>query len=591
MIFDPSMDRTRFRLALGRLHSPRVFATHRRSSMLPTAANPDSDSRTLGLSVVPFAMREASAISGKWGSDEQIAQDLVRLGAGLVTLPGRHDLTWLRLTSPADGSFSPVAQASTPLPAVETDMYDIVRSSENVNRLADFLRLLAASQQRVVLTALHTEGEAREGDSDVWRERHEFAEGILLPWSEKHPKDASEVTGLNENRCDVINPSSPYHRSWLAELSVAIASLLRQVQDDLAADGILLSDVVAGVSLFHFPSMRCVWPGDAYIGMATTKWQSGDPVTSANHWAALWWSCASAFHIACRTWGVDVAVRLPAMGTHYEIDLDGTPRRHSLRYRLEFWDRFLRDISAYSLRTWDGLVSRDDVASAISFQWDHKARQDATEDKSQVPFRLGPRHISHMVADAAAIRSLLDSRGFTATQLDLLQTGTSVLDSDDHVPAWAAGDREVFQATEVWRRLGGALACGATRVGLQAWMSDSGPIDPSDEPSREYYGMGLRADAAKPMASARRSVQRPAWFAFQRLASILGTVTSGELLHPDFLPDEVTGSPMKSATCWSSSTTGSPQTAPAESRITPISSSWIRRRTRSGPSSSWRAGS
>ncbi len=539
MIFDPSMDRNRFRQALGRVHSPRIFAPHRRSSMLPALSNAEPSTRMLGLSVVPFGMQAAGARSGKWGSDEQIAQDLVRLKNGVVTHLGRHDLTWSRLTSSTEAEFTPVAPASAPLPAVASDLYDIVRSSANVSRLAGILRLMAANQQRVVMTALHTEGDPRSNQA-VW-ELHGFAEGIPLPWADEHPTDDTEVAGLSRYRRDVINPSSPYHRAWLADLSVAIASLLRQVQDDLAGDGILLSDVVAGVSLFHFPSMCCVWPGEPYKD--TKKWQSGDPVTSATHWAALWWSCASAFHIACRTWGVEVAVRLPAMGTHFEFDLDGIPRRHSLRYRLAFWDRFLNDISAYSLRTWDGLVSRTDIASALSFQWDHKARQDAAFDTAQVPFRLGPRHISHMVADAAAVRSLLDSRGFTATQLDLLQTGTSVLDADDHLPAWADGDREAFQATEVWRRLGGALACGTTRVGLQAWMSDSGPIDLSDAPSREYYGMGLRADAAKPMASARWAIQRPSWFAFQRFASILGTVTSGELLHPDFLPDEVTWEP------------------------------------------------
>lgn len=227
MIFDPSMDRTRFRQALGQLHSPRVFAPQRRSSMLPAFANAAPATRMLGLSVVPFAMQAASARSGKWGSDEQIARDLVRLGNGVVTYLGRHDLTWSRLTSSTEAEFTPVTPASTPLPAVASDMYDIVRSSENVSRLADFLRLMAANHQRVVLTALHSEGDLRS-DRAVW-ELHGFAEGISLHWADEHPPDDTEVAGLNPYRRDVINPSSPYHRAWLADLSVAIASLLRQV--------------------------------------------------------------------------------------------------------------------------------------------------------------------------------------------------------------------------------------------------------------------------------------------------------------------------------------------------------------------------
>lgn len=531
------------RTRLRRLHAARVFGGQHHPARL---YNHEGSTR-FGLSVVPLSMLPAGATAGKWGSDEQIRQDLTRLGASLVSFPGRFDLTWHKLTTLSRARVIPENPSTTAFPADPMALLDLVASPENITRLAEALRGTAAAGTKVVLTAIHTEGEPRIGDNEEWQ-KHGFSEGIELHWSGDHIEDELGVVGLNEKRTEVIDPSSPYNRLWLTELSVALASLLRRVQEDLATDGLLLADVLAGVSFFHVPSTRCVWPGESHEltwdgrSYETTRWQSGDAITSAIHWSALWWSCASTFRLACRSFGIDVPVRLPTMGPWYEVDLEGVPRRHSRRYRLEFWGEFLRRIAVYSLRTWEGSVSLADVADAMTFQWDHKARADAGDESNQ-PFRVGPRHLTHMLADADAIQSLLDRHGFASTRLCVLQTGTSVLDPDDFVPDVLAGDRLHWQATEVWRRLSGALVVGGGEVALQAWMADSKEVTRGAEPTREYYGMGLRVDSASPVAGAAAAIQRPAWHAFQRLVSHLGKVRRAELLSPTTRPDDVTWEP------------------------------------------------
>jgi hypothetical protein len=95
-----------------------------------------------------------------------------------------------------------------------------------------------------------------------------------------------------------------------------------------------------------------------------------------------------------------------------------------------------------------------------------------------------------------------------------METGCSA--TQGFVPAGL--DREVFQAFEVCRRLGGALASGATLAGWHSWMSgDTGA----------FAGHGLRVDTGSEDAPAEDATQRLGWFLFQRLASILADQARG----------------------------------------------------------------
>jgi hypothetical protein len=95
------------------------------------------------------------------------------------------------------------------------------------------------------------------------------------------------------------------------------------------------------------------------------------------------------------------------------------------------------------------------------------------------------------------------------------------------LPETGSGDpasaREAFQAWEVVRRLGGALASGARMVGWHSWMSRS---------TATSVGFGLREDGQPEDHPAAEATQRVAWFVFQRIATLLSGAMFGRMEIP-----------------------------------------------------------
>jgi hypothetical protein len=92
----------------------------------------------------------------------------------------------------------------------------------------------------------------------------------------------------------------------------------------------------------------------------------------------------------------------------------------------------------------------------------------------------------------------------------------------DSIYFYPAGiERNVFQAHELWRRLGCALAAPTTCVGWHSWMS----VD-----STGFRFMGLRTDLATDAANADQATPRLVYYAFQRFKRWLGDVKVGRAL-------------------------------------------------------------
>jgi hypothetical protein len=87
-----------------------------------------------------------------------------------------------------------------------------------------------------------------------------------------------------------------------------------------------------------------------------------------------------------------------------------------------------------------------------------------------------------------------------------------------------ASPRELFQAFEVCRRLGGGLASGARYVGWHSWMAGLGT---------PFEGHGLREDRNDESAEAWLAIQRPSWFVYRRLATALAGTVAGQMVLPD----------------------------------------------------------
>jgi hypothetical protein len=108
-------------------------------------------------------------------------------------------------------------------------------------------------------------------------------------------------------------------------------------------------------------------------------------------------------------------------------------------------------------------------------------------------------------------------------QIRVSETGCSATGRVRDLPPGFT-DLATFQAFEVWRRVAGALASIARVASWHSWVAGK---------EGEYAGFGLRHDGQDEGACASSSLPRPSWFAYQRLASLLGNVGVGRMLLPE----------------------------------------------------------
>jgi hypothetical protein len=150
------------------------------------------------------------------------------------------------------------------------------------------------------------------------------------------------------------------------------------------------------------------------------------------------------------------------------------------------------------------------------------------------------RHIGYLVCEVPEIeRWIVDAinaawhatdpstdvlSSFPVTVMETGTTATEGSDSPGHIAYVPNGfSREEFQAFEVFRRLGGALASGARMIGWHSWMANN---------TGAFAGHGLRDDTGDDTALPEDATQRRSWFAYRRFTSLLSDVRLGSMVLP-----------------------------------------------------------
>ena len=499
----------------------------------------------LGLNTTHFGRLEEQG-SLKWGSDDEQADDVARLGATIIRHVAFLDLDWrARAYDTSTGAVRRV-------PA-QGDVGSVLIDETSIDRFVKRLDLLHQRGIRAVLTCIMYGGDR---DTCVDAGRLEDPDCPQIPGQAEaweFPWDAVHSTRI-EN-LDYLDAQSGYQTSQLVNLAVVIAEFLHEVQAQVRrrlVGSYDLGETIEGLEVFDYID-------DRNVVFARGKVDQGDAIVSGLQWGSLFVEVARALQQRLSMLGLDIPVRLPGLSPDYQAaesaaGVDGISR-NSLEYSLTFLDAFLHAVSGYAGE------AAIDISAALHFHWDHRGLKSSNSTKYP---QLGPRHIASIVGDVAAMRRVLDARGFEHTTISVLRSGVSIADPDEYTPTWASpaaewrrsgsrevdsefelpapwAGRELFQAYEVWRRLGGALAAGVDSAGWDTWMALYSSAE--GEAGREFWATGLRLDTGSPRTPASVATQRSSCYAFRRFTEQLGETVSAKMLWPS-PPDDVGYAPV-----------------------------------------------
>lgn len=458
-------------------------------------------SRDFGLHGLQFEANEA-----RFGTSEAQVQDAVDLGATVLRAPGVLELTWGALMT-----------ESAPVPVGRTAVIAALDNRLLAALIAERLRVPAAAGRAVILRC--PLGDQRMANPanfilDPSTGQVLVSEPLVLDWRYHAAAD------VDPSYRGVLDIRSEYQVDHLGYMMEGIAGLLGKVATELAGEFDLL-DVINAIEIFPNVDDRNVIPHPVEI-------EAADAARNGLAWASVWWHLANTLRdsLAALAEPLAIPLMLPAISHYFEEELDtGTVSRNSLIYRLEFLDALLAGVGL--LTSLFGGTSLSDMVVAINYRW---YRRDVASIGERAR-RLGPAHLGHLKREIRMVRDVLQGSNLAGVKVLTLDTGHSVTDNDEYVPTWMTG-RTRLQAYEVWRRVAGALACGADVSGWQAWMSERSESESALE-GNEDYGMGLRDDEV-PLAFYAEQPPEPrlAWFAYQRLVRSLRNLRYARLLYP-----------------------------------------------------------
>jgi hypothetical protein len=497
----------------------------------------------------------------KFGADDQPFEDAARLGASVVRQHGGRDLFWGML-APMYHPPTTVDELGTPAEVPLVSGLDAAVASgldrdgnpmSNVDRLTDLLTAAHGQGIKLVFSFLvigdggepattsppSTRAASYDGAAVEYlasdgqpKSRIDFNGNVTgsfedLPWSEDHlgqtsPSGVSSfplrtgdpTSGLEAWFLDSLDPSCPYKRELIGQIASRAAQMLL---DAASAASLDLADVVEGIEIFNEVGPRDCWVNGAY---------SPDMHASGAKWGRAYLHAAWAF----RSLLTDSSVKLFMPGIASYGDATG----RQWQDKLDFVDGFVHGMaleaqeSEYALGsdTETVLLTLPSLLQGIDLHWYHRREGEML-------------HIGYLVFEIEELRQAvhnavashvheIDSSAFADFPVTVFESGWGLDRSKNGFPAGVSSmkddEMKAFQAAEVWRRIGGALAGGADIASWHCWMAATGG---------QFVQMGLREDSSGPTTVAAAAIPRPAWYAYSMLSDLLGDrVLSGNMVLP-----------------------------------------------------------
>lgn len=500
----------------------------------------------------------------KYGADDQPFEDAARLGARVVRQHGGRDLFWgmvaLENLPPKIRDQFGVA-ADVPLEAdlsaaMEYGLDSSGNVVTNVSRLTGLLTAAHAHGVKLVFTFL-TIGDGGTGTSlgppttsiatydgasveylasdGSPASRIDFKGTVTdsfddIPWSTDHlgqssPSGAFDfplsvgnpTTGFAAWFTDALDPSCPYKREYIGLIAARCAQMLL---DAAAAATVDLADVVEAIEIFNEVDPRDCWENPPY---------TPDMVASGAKWGRAYLHAAWAFRSVLTN--TDIKLWMPGIASY------GDAKGRRWPDKLAYVDGFVKGMVAEADRYFDVfgetastlLSAFPSLLQGVDLHWYHR-REGEMLHIGYLVFEI--EELRQAVFNAVATYNTeVDSGDFADFPVSVFESGWGLDTSKNGLPAgtsaMTADELESFQAAEVWRRIGGALAGNADIVSWHSWMSTE------LSPSAQFAMMGLRLDTAGTDSDAFIAVQRPAWFAYSLLSQLLGDrVSSGSMVLP-----------------------------------------------------------
>ncbi|NOY24673.1 MAG: hypothetical protein GXP62_02265 [Oligoflexia bacterium] len=451
-----------------------------------------------------------------FGDAEAILDDLSELGAGHVRQPGGTDLLF---TSTLGG----------PLPLV-TDLRE--RLEERADTLETMLRRAWERGERLVLT-MGTLGGG--GDHHLGSQDGQVSRAIEITWAAAHEGqtlDGNRFGYGGDPQLDILDTRDPYQRAWLARYASEACRMLRVIEGTIQRDdpAFSLALVVHGIELFNEIDACNVIEADTGNTYGEHCWQG-----SAERWA---WLVEGMARQVRRYFPVgEIDILLPGISSYNynRTELAKTTSKKRVQndplylktwtWGRHFLDSFLHEFAATAATNG---YDPSDLADSVDLHWYHREQRDGANP--------GPLHISRLVYELGQVRDILDDNGFFGTEITVFESGVSAApqaDTGNYVPEAlpeVAGHsaEEVFQATEVWRRLAGAAAGGARILGWHCF--EALQPKPKEHKIPPFYGFGLRKD--DDVDDSRLAVRRLSWSCYQRFASVLTAFSECRLVLP-----------------------------------------------------------
>ncbi len=353
---------------------------------------------------------------------------------------------------------------------------------------------------------------------------------------------AVATTDVEPPHLHILDPWCPYKRQVIHRLAVMAGAVLRGIVDPMLAKRISgysgLGDVIYGIELFNEVDHNASVINDS-LGEA-------DLIATGEAWGRTCYHAARGLRTILEDAG-GVRILLPGLSSYaltvvptdnWEGRIDFV-RGLARGFAGEFRDR------AAALKLPDDEQTLDNILDLLQGMDVHNYHFRPADGEGPIHAGLLALELSDLrdaivqglddivVEDEDRDRQLALFADFPLTCIETTTTVVSPSESDvsaadkpDFQPFSSVG-YETFQAWEVWRRLGSALAANARVAGWHSWMGATAR-EPDAKRDTPFAGSGLRED----IVEADLGTRRFAWTAVKALAAHLGRASWGQVLLP-----------------------------------------------------------